>query len=211
MTYRATERAVSAAGLIVMGALTPEAGGTLILIGAGPEFWPVFRASPEFRDGEPDPIDRWSARVIGGLADALGADARYPFGGPPHQPFVRWAIESGRAWQSPTGMLVHDRVGLMISYRGALHFADRLALPAAPAASPCDGCPGKPCLTACPVDALGAGHGYDVAACHGFLDTIAGRDCMGLGCAVRRACPVSVGAGRQPEQSALHMRAFHPA
>jgi hypothetical protein len=45
----------------------------------------------EFRDGRPDPIDRWSRRVIGHMACDLGAKALFPFGGPPWHPFIAWA------------------------------------------------------------------------------------------------------------------------
>ncbi|MFO1140987.1 MAG: ferredoxin [Amaricoccus sp.] len=200
-------------GLGVLGAFHPEAGdgapegcGTLALLGPdGPGFWPVFAASPERRDGLPHPLDRWSLRVVGGLAAALGAQALFPFGGPPWQPFTGWARRSGAAWQSPVGLLVHARLGLWVSYRGALAFKARLELPAA-AARPCEACE-RPCLTACPVGALD-GKGYDVAACHRWLDTAAGADCMELGCAVRRACPVGQGL-RQEVQSAFYMTAFH--
>ena len=67
------ETAAQPLGLLVMGALHPARaqarqldGGTLVLLGAGPEFWPVFAASPEARDRDPDPVDRWSGRVIRG-------------------------------------------------------------------------------------------------------------------------------------------------
>jgi hypothetical protein len=205
--------AAAAEGLTPLGAFHPAPGdrappgtGTLVLLGPdGPRFWDRCRGAPEFGDGEADPLDRWSARVIGGLADGLGAAAVFPFGGPPWAPFTAWARQSGEAWGSPTGLLVHARLGLFVSYRGALAFTGRLELP--PAGSrPCDAC-SAPCLTACPVGALGAG-GYDVAACHRYLDTAPGRDCLDHGCAVRRACPV--GAGLRPEaQSAFHMRDFH--
>jgi epoxyqueuosine reductase QueG len=143
--------------------------------------------------------------VIGALASDLGARALFPFGGPPWQPFTRWARRSGAAWESPVGLLVHARMGLFVSYRGALAFAARLALPAPPEL-PCDGC-ARPCFSACPAGAL-TGDGYDVSPCHGWLDTAAGGDCVARGCAVRRACPV--GRGLRPEaQSAFHMAAFH--
>ena len=188
----------------------PEGTGTLILLGPHePGFWSHLRAAPEFGDGEKDPLDRWSARVIGAMAKKLGAEALFPFGGPPYQPFIGWALRSGRAWQSPAGLLVHDTAGLMVSYRGALAFPERIALPPAPE-NPCETCDGQPCLTACPVDALSARTGYDLAACHGFLDTAAGQDCMTNGCAARRACPVSQRYARLPAQSAFHMRSFHP-
>lgn len=190
-----------------MGTLDHE-GRTLVLLGAGATFWPVFQTSPEASDGMADPVDRWSQRVIGALADRFGARALYPFGGPPYQPFIGWARASGRAFQSPVGMLVHDTVGLMISYRGALHLGETIETPRATGDSPCSTC-ARPCATACPVGALSDRHGYDIDACHVFLDTEAGQDCMTNGCAARRACPLSPGAGRQPAQSAHHMRAFH--
>lgn len=203
---REIEDAARAEGLFPMGAL--HDAGTIVLLGAGPGFWEVFRSAPEALDGAADPIDRWSARVIGALAGRIGARARFPFGGPPHEPFLAWAEASGRAFRSPVGMLVHDTVGLMISYRGALHLPQTLPLPAAQGASPCAGC-ARPCVDACPVGALSEARPYDVPACHGFLDTAPGADCMQGGCAVRRACPVSAGAGRSAAQSAHHMEYFH--
>ncbi len=190
------------------GDALPEWCGTLVLLAPRePGFWPAFTASREYRDGRPDPLDRWSERVIGGLARAFEAEALFPFGGPPYRPFLRWAERSGRAWPSPVGLLVHDTAGLMVSYRGALALAGRLALPTPPA-RPCESCAEKPCLSACPADALTA-KGYDVPACKAYLETSAGSACHDGGCAVRRACPVSARHGRRAEQSAFHMRAFH--
>ncbi|MEY8838756.1 ferredoxin [Cribrihabitans sp. XS_ASV171] len=183
--------------------------GTLILLGAGPEFWPVFRSSPEALDTAPHPVDRWSERVVGALARQFEAQAFFPFGGPPYAPFIDWALASRRAFSSPTGMLVHDTVGMMISYRGALHLAQEIALPVPSGASPCTTCD-APCTTTCPVNALSATQPYDLDACHSFLETSAGSDCMTRGCAARRACPLSSGAGRSHAQSAHHMSAFHP-
>ncbi len=201
--------AAAAHQLCVMGTVTgngPEGVDTLVLLGPlEPGFWKVFSGAPEYQDGQPDPLDRWSARVIGALADNLGAQPFFPFGGPPYQPFIQWAQQSGRAHMSPVGLLVHDTAGLMVSYRGALGFADRIESPP-PSLSPCFSCADKPCLTACPVDAFGSGS-YDVPACKTDLDR-PGNDCMEKGCAVRRACPVSQSYGRVEAQSAFHMRAF---
>ena len=208
MTYARIGAAARPHALAIMGGLH-EGDGTVVLLGPGEGFWPHFKQSTEGRDGAPDPIDRWSTRVINTLAKELGAEALFPFGGPPYEPFLRWATDSGRAWQSPAGMLVHDVAGLMVSYRGALRFADTVELPAPPAMAPCHTCEGQPCITACPVDALSAARGYDVAACHAYLDTKAGQDCMNFGCRARRACPISQSFERDPAQSALHMRSFH--
>lgn len=207
--YPSLQKAAAARNLSLRGAFHPSdlpGVGTLILLGPDePAFWPAFSASAEYRNGQPDPMDRWSARVIGEWAMDLGAQAFFPFGGPPHAPFFRWATQSGRAWPSPINLLVHDRAGLFISYRGALGLPGRLDLPPLPDA-PCPSC-AQPCTTACPVDAFASGH-YDVPACKAYLATPAGQDCMTQGCAARRACPVSAGFGRLAEHSAFHMRAF---
>lgn len=214
---RLSDIAARAAGerLMVAGAFHPAADdglppdiATLVLFApAEPGYWAHVTASPEWADGTPDPIDRWSSRVIDAMTSDLGGSAWFPFGGPPYAPFFAWARKSGRAWASPVTLLVHDVAGLMISYRGAIGLRERLDLPAPPPC-PCDTCRDRPCLTACPPRALTA-RGYDLAACHAYLDRPEGRDCLENGCGVRRACPVSQAYGRLPAQSGYHMRLFH--
>jgi len=210
MNYAAISKLCANHQLALFGAFHNEIGETVVLLGPlEPGFWPHFRSSPEAQDGNRDTLDRWSKRVISAIAAECGAEAVFPFGGPPYQPFIRWAIQSGRAWQSPAGPLVHDTAGMMISYRGALVLPHRIQLPET-AHNPCETCADKPCLSACPVNALSAETGYQLARCHDFLDTTQGAQCMSLGCAARRACPISQQYGRLPEQSAFHMKAFHP-
>ena len=209
MTLDQIEKALAPHHLALFGGVTaglPDGLRTLLLLGPKtPGFWPHFTASPEYNDNTADPLDRWSSRVITQLAQTLGAQAFFPFGGPPWQPFLQWAVDSGRAHVSPVGLLVHDAAGLMVSYRGALGFTQDIKLPKPPP-SPCETCADRPCLSACPVDAL-TPTGYDVTACKADLDR-AGNDCVARGCAVRRACPVSQAHGRSEDQSAFHMRAF---
>ncbi len=187
----------------------PPGTRTVLLLGPEePGFWTHVSAQPEYHDGAPDPMDRWSRRVISVLAADVGAEPLFPFGGPPFLPFYSWALRSGRAFASPVQLLVHDRAGLFLSYRGALALKAELALPP-PQPPPCTGC-AAPCLSACPAGALGVG-GYDLAACHAWLDTSPGAGCLAAGCAVRRACPLSQSYGRLPAQSAFHMKQFHHA
>lgn len=196
-------------GLFVAGIAPLLAGDALparyrsvaLLAPEEPGFWPRFAASREMADGAPHPLDRWSRRAIGRIARGLGTQAVFPFEGPPWRPFTAWARRSGRAWISPVGLLVHDRAGLWISFRGGVLLEEEA--PPASSRRPCDGCH-APCLSACPVGAL-SGAGYDLPGCHAFLDT--GADCL-QGCHVRRACPVGAGR-RDPAQSGFHMRAFH--
>jgi Fe-S-cluster-containing hydrogenase component 2 len=93
-------------------------------------------------------------------------------------------------------------------YRGALAFAERLAVrPPRAAASPCETCVARPCLSACPVGAF-TGGGYNVAVCAAHLSRSASRACMEGGCLARRACPVGAGEAHERAQAAFHMRAF---
>ncbi len=200
------EARLAAEGLALLG-LAREDGDSVALLGPRePGFWQRFTAAPEYSDGAADPLDRYSKRVIGGLARGLGARAVFPSDGPPYPPFLRWARASGRCHVSPVGLLVHDRAGLWLSFRGALILPEPVVAPPPPP-SPCKTC-ARPCLSACPAGAMGTGP-YDLAACHAWLDRPGGADCMEAGCAVRRACPAGAGYGRLDAQSAFHMKAFH--
>ena len=209
------DRIAAPHGLARFGTLHTEpadmlGSGTIALLGPSePGFWPHVTAQPEFLDGTPDPMDRWSARVIGAIASELQATPLFPFGTPP-RPFIGWALRSGQAFVSPASLLVHATAGLFLSYRGAILFADRLDLPPpSPAPNPCETCAEKPCLSACPPRAL-TKTGYDLPTCHAYLDTAPGKACMSRGCAVRRSCPLAANYPRMDAQSAFHMKAFHP-
>ena len=214
MTEQRVDQAAAAEGLAVVGAFHTQAGdrapegvGTICLLGArGGDMWAVFSASPEAADGEPQPMDRWSRRVIGRLATVLEAVALFPFGGPPYQPFQRWAARGEVATSSPVAMQVTATRGLWTSYRGALGFRETIALVEREGASPCLGCP-APCMTACPVDAF-AGGVYYVPGCVAHVTSPAGAACREGGCLVRHACPAGLGATPPAGQRQFHMEAF---
>ena len=215
MNYTTVQSLATQHGLSIYGGFhgdssdgLPDSHQTLLMLGPSPQFWAHLQTQPEYMDSAPDPIDRWSKRTFDTLAKDLNATPFLPFGGPPYAPFLTWAIKTNRAWSSPVGMLVHDKTGLMVSFRGALAFREKLDLPET-GRIPCTTC-AQPCLSACPVDALSAENGYNTAACHTYLNTSAGQDCLAKGCIARRACPVSAGAHRTADQSAHHMAYFHP-
>lgn len=191
-------------------AVPPLAGGrgvaTLVLAGqVGRSLWERFAA--ERRD-EADPLDAWSARALGAIAASLGAELRLPGDGPPHPPFQRWAERAEPVHRSPLGLLIHPEYGLWHAYRGALAFAERLALPPREERpSPCAGCPGRPCLTACPVSAFRDG-AYDDAACAAHVTSSSGAECRTRGCLARRACPIGREHAYAAEQQRFHMEAF---
>ena len=135
MTFVLIERAAKAQNLEILGGFHPDpkdellAGmGTLLLFGPSePGFWDAFTRQPEYLDGTANPVDRWSSRVITGLAVAFNAQPFFPYAGPPYAPFFQWALKSGRCHQSPISLLVHDTAGLFVSFRGALAFSQRHA------------------------------------------------------------------------------------
>jgi hypothetical protein len=223
MDYRDIEAACAAHGLIARGGFHPSvadgapAGArTLVLVGnAGPALWRAFceATPPSERASGAHPLDGWTRRAVGAIAEKLGARAVYPFDGPPYAPFQRWALRAGGVFTSPIGTLIHPVYGLWHAYRGALAFAAKLALPPPPtSASPCESCASKPCLTACPVGAFRIEAGpparYDVPRCVAHVTSAAGTDCLGGGCLARRACPVGRDYAYGSEQARFHMRKF---
>jgi ferredoxin len=185
----------------------------LVMVGnAGPQMHAHFTSAPEAADGLPHPLDRWTRRIVDGLAAELGAEAIYPFQGPPWFPFQRWARHADPDLHpSPTGILIHPVFGLWHALRAALLLANPVELPPSLlAASPCEACAAKPCLTSCPVGAI-RHDSYRVADCRALLATLSGQSCMMLGCAARRACPVGREHAYAAGQAAFHMRAFRTA
>jgi len=232
---QALETALAASGLCLRGVvlpktdpitlgtdLKPEQGERVIcLIGhTGGAFWPVFEAWHEAHPGIADPLDSWSKTVIRPIADAMGGEAVFP-SDRPWQPFQQWAMAAEGLKPSPLGLLIHPCYGLWHGYRGAILLgAERSAgegmrdgvktgdVPVTPPLHPCDECAGKPCLSACPVEAFSAS-GFAVADCRSHLKTEAGRNgCMQSGCLARDACPVGHEYRYSPDQIRFHMAAF---
>jgi hypothetical protein len=182
--------------------------GTVLMVGSvGGGFWSKLQAAPEAKGA--DPIDRWTARVLGEVAAAVGAVPLFPFQGPPYHPFQRWARRADpELASSPLGILIHPDHGLWHALRGALLFGESLALPETQARpSPCASCTAKPCLKACPVGAFSAA-GYVVGSCRAYLATLSGQPCMIQGCQARLACPVGREHAYRGAQAQHHMRAF---
>jgi hypothetical protein len=227
MNYAKLSELVEGSGLIVRGGfrvdaqdcVPPDANGaaaaSLIMLGnAGPQMWQVFSASAEAQLAD-DPLNHWSKRIITSIAGEFGANALFPFSGPPFPPFIRWAMRADTVYPSPIGPLIHPVYGLWHAYRGALVFSEQVELPAllptqessqGSVVSPCVDCSARPCLTTCPVGAISDGH-YDVPRCTDHLATEAGAECL-HGCLARRACPIGTQYVYTTDQAEFHMRGF---
>lgn len=183
----------------------------VLLVGhAGSSIWPAFTA---WRATQPaglsHPLDTWSREVIGAVAARFRARAVSP-SDRPWLPFQAWAMRAEGLRPSPLGILMHPVWGTWHAYRGALLFDAPLGLdPLEPQAMPhpCDACPGKPCLKACPVGAhTAAGFAYE--ACLGHVRSAAGTPCASGGCLDRNACPAGRAYRYEADQQAFHMAAF---
>ena len=213
MNYTEIESLVKKESLSILGGFYPRSGDdapsnskTLILLGPDePNFWEVFKTSSEYKNSIINPLDNWSERIINSIASKLNAKPVFPFGGPPYQPFYKLALRTQRSYESPIKLLVHDKAGLFVSFRGALSFNFIVKLPPT-AKSPCIECP-APCLISCPVNAF-ENNSYDVSGCITHTKTTDTKQCTSRGCAARSVCPTSKNFARIPEQSAFHMKAF---
>ncbi len=182
---------------------------TLFLVGStGSGIWPVFFESPEFTDGAPDPLDRFTRRVLSDVAQDCGLALVFPFDGPPYHPFQKWAMKTGGFSPSPLGVLAHDVYGPWSGFRAAFLSADVLEpLTENLSTGPCPDCADRPCLSACPVNAISGTEGYDVPRCRDHLASGQGERCFS-GCLARRACPVGADFRPSPEQARFHMDSF---
>jgi len=212
LCYAEIALTLSQNGFLARGGFHPGvddgvSGATVILVGnAGPEMWREYHKTRQTAGALT--LDGWTRRILDSLSCDLGARVIYPFDGPPHAPFQRWAAMAEPVFSSPIGMTIHTQYGLWHAYRGAFLFENKVALPQRnDPVQPCLSCADQPCLSACPVHAFSKDR-YDVDACADQLRRAEGFDCKSLGCRARRSCPVGVKYQYQPAQAAFHMAAF---
>lgn len=94
---------------------------------------------------------------------------------------------AGWSYPSPLGQGIHPAYGVWFAYRAA--FLTTLALPLRhepPQPSPCDACPDKPCIRACPVGAVRPER-FDVDGCARYR--LGGQSPCADRCLARLACP----------------------
>lgn len=193
-----------------LSALLPGARGALVVGGGGRPFFDGFTAAAEARDGQPDPLDRYTARVVAAaVAGALaGGNVRaaiaHPFDAHPVIPFQRLGRAAGLGGPGPLALQIHPVFGPWWAYRALI----ALDCPLPPAGAPgdaCAGCP-APCVSACPGRAVSQA-GFGLVACHAHRMEAA--ECQ-LSCAARLACIRGPQHRYADEQLAFHMRASMP-
>ncbi len=179
--------------------------GIVVVANGGVALWRAFRAAMPVPEGD-DPLDRFTRAVVeDAVGDVPGARCHFPFDAMPTAlDFQALGALAGLGRPSLVGVLVHPEFGPWIALRAAVVVPDDVAAPRpADDFDPCPTCVERPCIAACPVDAVGL-RGWDVAGCVAHR-LAADRHCAD-GCAARIACVY--GRAHRPPPEAL---AFHQA
>ena len=180
---------------------------SLLLFGStGPALWDaVHRSQPD----PDDPIDRFVDSVLADVVDALDGRARVLWPDPgarPPFPISLAGRVAGWGSRSRMGLTIHPRHGLWVGYRGAVLLADPAPDDREPAtSSPCPACP-APCVTGCPVGAVGGPDGLDVVAC--FTERLRPGAACNTACLARAACPEGDPRSRYSDAQVAHHQAF---
>lgn len=179
-------------------ALLTDARSVLVLGCGGRSFGDAFERAPEAGSPpEPDPIDRFTERVVEQAVGDLsrrGISARAVFYWQQREnqfaDFVALGRACGLGSASRLGMLLHPVFGPWISLRAFVLSSDPLdPTPPLPGPGPCTGCP-APCATACPGAAVASQNsdaGFDIDRCS--RTTLSLEACQ-THCSARRACVI---------------------
>lgn len=143
-----------------------DARGVIVLGNGGAALWKAFRAAVPEAGGD-DPLDRFTRRTIEAAThDLAGARCSFPFdSSAPRLDFRLLGELAGLGRPSLVGVLVHPTYGPWIALRAAVLLPIEVTAPRpADGFDPCPTCVERPCIAACPVNAVGPA-GWDVAGC----------------------------------------------
>jgi hypothetical protein len=161
---------------------------SLVVVGsAGPRMWESI-GDRGFFDGEPDPVDRHAAEALADFCASVAAPTRILWPGGESLPMREIGRRAGWGHVSRLGVNIHPTHGLWHAFRGLI--AVDAELPEQlepPSLHPCERCDGTPCISACPVGAVGGPKGLVIRSC--FDERVRPGGCASA-CLARRACPV---------------------
>ena len=189
----------------VLDTLADSALTRVVLVGSGgPQLW---QAVAEFGLQREHPVDELSGHLtdifIGDYLDSPPIQILYPQPADARLPIQQLGRAAGWHHDSPLGLGIHPDYGLWFAYRSV--FVTSLELPTqsvVQAASPCEACLEKPCISACPVDAASSMAAFDIPACTGFRLRDAS-PCRHQ-CLARIACPVGAAHRYSSAQQHYH-------
>ena len=195
-----------------LAALLDGAQRALVVGSGGPTFFDRFEAAGvEAVDGAPNPLDRYTRRVVDAAVTSVlgslgvGHAVFFPFAGlSPLIPFQRLGRAAGVGPPGPLGLQIHPVYGPWWAYR-ALIVVDRALHTGPSLEDTCSGCP-APCVGACPGAAVSTA-GFSIPACH--AERLRAPACR-LSCAARIACVRGPEHRYRDEELAFHMIASMP-
>lgn len=163
----------------------------LVMFGnGGRQFW---QSLHEQEPAEVNPVDEFSRylaqQFLHDFLDAPSAFMLYPGSLP--VPLQRLGVVAGWQHSSPLGIGINQHYGLWFAYRVA--FLVDIELPVTEKLagdSPCLTCEDKPCVSACPVQAVSADEPFAIHPCMDFrvqANSLCAEQCLS-----RLACPVAV-------------------
>ena len=200
-----------------LGARAAATRAIVVIGNGGGAFWAAYRShvARHPADAARDhPLDDFTTAVmeehVVPLAARLGvrAELHLPYRETtPPVSFVHLAEAAGLGRRSLLGVLVHPEFGPWMALRAALLVDVALAAPR-PAAGfdPCPSCATRPCLAACPADAVSHPAGWDVPRCVAFRVARADANPCAGRCHARLAC-VYGRAHRYPDDALAHHHA----
>lgn len=160
-----------------VAALLPQARTIVVIGNGGGEFWRGFRshceAHPHYLQEREHPLDDYTKEkietVVTPQLQRVGAMYRYLY---PFRfctepvSFMHLARAAGLTGPSLLGVTIHPVYGPWIALRAALLIDQEVqAPPQAEGFDPCPTCVERPCLTACPAQAISLTKGWDIPAC----------------------------------------------
>lgn len=137
-----------------------------------------------------DPVDDFTRAAVAAWFAAQRPGGRHAFRYPGSGAVGLQALGQLAGWhhESPFRVGVHSAWGSWFAYRALLVAdSDWPATPPDRSPPPCAACAGRPCVAACPADALSGG-GFALARCIAFR-RLPGSPCA-ASCRARLACPV---------------------
>lgn len=198
-----------AAALEILDERCPQARqySQLILIGHGGKvFWEALKATGVdlSRQEEQHPVDNFTVSTVQQFMHEEHADCAYQIIYPGTYTISLQELGKLAGWHhsSPFMVGINPTFGSWFAYRAVVLANTNLAL-SAPiiCASPCDSCEDKPCISACPAQALDAGE-FHLLKCVSYRQEEASV-CKNT-CVARRRCPVAIEHRYSEEQMQYH-------
>ena len=178
-----------------------DSGSLLLLGNGGRQFWDAM--TPAMRDHS-DPLDQRSVDIALQYVQQCYPECRYQVLYPSTAPVGLQQLGKLAGWHgdSPLKVGINPTFGLWYAYRALLWVeADLVPTPAPRFPSPCESCLGRPCINACPANALSE-NAKALNACIDFrlLDD---SSCQ-FNCLARMQCPVAAEHRYSTEQIHYH-------